>query len=80
MTITEIELTLTVGSEADAGYIKTRFGERSVARTIPIQDGNDHLYGTHPSAASWPHEAMTRTPLTSSRPVTGSAAAFTRTW
>lgn len=46
MTITKIELTLTVDSEADAAYIKTKSGERSVSRTIPIQDKNDQLYGT----------------------------------
>ena len=51
MTITKIELTLTIDSEADAGYIKTKFGDRSVARTVPIQDKNDHLYGTIDLAA-----------------------------
>lgn len=51
MTITKIDLTLTVDSEADAGYIKTKFGDQSVARTVPIQDANDHLYGTIDLAA-----------------------------
>lgn len=51
MAITEIELTLTVDSEADAGYLKTTSGDRSVSRTIPIQDKNDHLYGTLDLAA-----------------------------
>jgi uncharacterized protein YuzE len=46
MAITKIALTLTVDSEADAGYIKTKSGDRSVSRTIPIHDDDDHLYGT----------------------------------
>jgi uncharacterized protein YuzE len=51
MAITNIALTLTVDSEADAGYINTKSGDRSVSRTIPIQDDNDHLYGTIDLAA-----------------------------
>lgn len=50
MTITKIELTLTVDSEADAAYITTNFGDRS-ARTVPIQGKNDHLYGAIDLAA-----------------------------
>jgi uncharacterized protein YuzE len=46
MATTTIALTLTVDSEADAGYIKTRSGDRSVSWTIPIKGKNDHLYGT----------------------------------
>ena len=51
MAITNIALTLTVDSEADAGYINTKSVDRSVSRTIPIQDDNDHLYGTIDLAA-----------------------------
>lgn len=51
MAMTTVELSLTIDSEADAGYINTTSGDRSVSRTIPIQDGNDHLYGSIDLAA-----------------------------
>lgn len=51
MAITTITLSLTVDSEADAGYINTKSGDRSVSRTIPIHDGNGHLYGSIDLAA-----------------------------
>lgn len=51
MATTTIALTLTIDSEADAGYINTTSGDRSVSRTIPILDGSDHLYGSIDLAA-----------------------------
>ena len=44
----QIDLTLNWDPESDAGYIAagTPDPERTVARTIPIQDQDSRLYGT----------------------------------